>query len=472
VSAAPAVAVVEVAFGRSPCELRLPFRFGSVTLERADSMTCRVTARGEDGAVARGWSADLLAPRWFRKDNHATPAGDADELEASAVAAARALASQPAAAAFELWRGVMEERVDPFPFDQPDQLVRGFGVALVERALLDAVCRLVGLPFAQALRQDVFGFRPADVHASLAEWDWRRDLPTPRGRVVVRHTVGMLDPLRERDLRSEQRLGDGLPQTLEGDLDAYGGRWLKVKVGAGVERDRARLLDLARFCDERGSALGFSLDGNEQYDDLAQVAELLESVAAEPAGARLLEQLAWIEQPLSRAVTFEPARHRALDRVQRFAPLLIDEADATPRSFERARAVGYRGVSVKNCKGVFRALANLGVCRRDDAWFQSGEDLTNVGVLALQQDLVTHSVLGLPHVERNGHRYLRGLDHLSAPITERALREHGDLYRGLGSGAALRIEGGEVNLGSALRSVGYGTSIDDFGVPLQPAAQA
>ena len=334
------------------------------------------------------------------------------------------------------------------------------------------MCRLVGAPFAQALRQDVFGFRPVDVHVSLSGWDWRRDLPTPRGRVAVRHTVGMLDPLRERDLPVELRLDDGLPQTLEGDLDAYGGRWLKVKIGAGVDGDRARLLDLASFCDERGSALGFSLDGNEQYDDLAEVADLLESVAAEPLGARLLEQLAWIEQPLSRAVTFEPERHRALDRVQRFAPLLIDEADATPRSFERARAVGYRGVSVKNCKGVFRALANFGVCRREDAWFQSGEDLTNVGVLALQQDLVTHSVLGLPHVERNGHRYLRGLDHLQGDVVARALREHGDLYRPLGSGAALRIAGGGVELQSALQSVGYGTALEDFGVALEVAAQA
>ena len=81
-SGAPAVDVQEVAFGRRPCVLRLPFRFGGVTLERADALVCRVTARGPDGAVARGWSADLLAPRWFRKDTDATPAQDADELAA------------------------------------------------------------------------------------------------------------------------------------------------------------------------------------------------------------------------------------------------------------------------------------------------------------------------------------------------------------------------------------------------------
>lgn len=471
-SAGRIVDVVEVAFSRAPCELRMPFRFGGVTLERADALTCRLLLRDARGRRASGWSSDLLAPRWFRKDTDASPVQDAAELHSSAVAAAVAVVNQPATTAFGLWRGVMEERVEPFPFDAPDQLVRGFGVALVERALLDASCRLLATPFADALRQDAFGFRPADVHGALSGWDWQHDLPAPRERIAVRHTVGMLDPLRRSDLEPEQRIQDGLPQTLEEDLDVYGGRWLKVKIGAGIERDCARLLDLARFCDERGATMGFSLDGNEQYADLGEVAELLEAVAADPAGARMLAQLAWIEQPLPRSVTYEPARHRALDRVERFAPLLIDEADATPRSFERARAVGYRGVSVKNCKGVFRALANFGVCRRDQSWFQSGEDLTNVGVLALQQDLVTHAVLGLPHVERNGHRYLRGLDHLPEDVARRALQQHSDLYRVLDEGVALRIVAGEVAVGSALQSVGYGTEIDDFGIVFDVAASS
>lgn len=471
-SAAPAFTVTEVAFARRPCRTRLPFRFGAVTLDRADMLTCRLTVTDGAGQTSRGWSADMLAPRWFRKDTDATPAQDADELCESARAAAKGFVDQPPGAAFELWRAVTAALVDPFPPEQPDQLVRGFGIALVERAMLDAVCRSVGAPFARALHADAFGFRPGRVHASLAAWPWQRDLPTPRSKVVVRHTVGMLDPLRVADVDAGDRVDDGLPQALEEDLDAYGGRWLKVKVGAGVDRDRARLLDLARFCSERGEALGFSLDGNEQYEDLAEVAELLESVAAEPQGARLLEQLVWIEQPLSRAVTFDASRHRALGRVSKFAPLLIDEADATPRSFERARAVGYRGVSVKNCKGVFRALCNYGICRRDGAWFQSGEDLTNVGVLALQQDLVTHSVLGLPHVERNGHRYLRGLDHLPDRVAGAALAAHGDLYRAHDGGVALRIVDGEVDAGSALASVGYGTALDDFGGELEVAAEA
>lgn len=469
------LSITDVAFARHPQTTRLPFRFGGVTLHEAELLTCRVTARGKDGVERHGWSGDLLVPRWFRKDTDATPAEDAQELYDSAVAAAEGFTAQATATPFALWREVLRQRVEQQPFDAPDQLVRGFGLALVERATLDAACRLAGLPFAQALREDVFGFRPGEVHAQLVDWQWQRDLPKPSAHVTVRHTIGMLDVLRQSDLPAEQRLDDGLPQTLEDDIDAYGFRWFKIKIGAGVDRDRARLLDLATFFAERGVKPGFSLDGNEQYPDMEQLAVLLESVAAEPRGRLFLEQLAWIEQPLKRSATFDPERHRHVERVLRFAPLMLDEADMSPQSYVRSLELGYRGVSVKNCKGVFRALCNFGICRRGEGRFQSGEDLTNVGVLPLQQDLVTASVLGLPHVERNGHHYFRGLDHLGPELARRALEAHPDLYRALpprdgdGSGVAVAIRDGCMQIGSLLSAAGYGTALDELAGDLVPA---
>ncbi len=451
----------DVAFARSPCRTRLPFRFGAATVTAADLAVCRVSCADVRGGRAAGFAADLLVPRWFRKDTPATPQQDADELFASATAAAAAFRDRLASpgTVFDAWRDVWRQLVGSAPADAPDLLVRGFGAALVERALLDAASRLAGLPFAAALRADVFGFRPADVRPELAGWDWQRDLPEPRPRIDVRHTVGMLDVLRTQDLPPELRVDDGLPQTLEQDLGTYGHRWLKVKIGAGLERDRARLADLAAFLDETDAAPGITLDGNEQFADLADLADLLEAVAREPHGRDLLARLAWIEQPLARGHTFSPERLRGLDRVRAFAPLMIDEADALPDSFPRALELGYLGVSVKNCKGVFRALANHGLCRRGVGRFQSSEDLTNLGGLPLQQDLVTAAVLGLPHSERNGHHYFRGLDHLPAAAAAAALRRHGDLYAPLGGGAALRIVDGSIGFASALGAVGFGSSL-------------
>jgi hypothetical protein len=455
----------------------MPFRFGAVTLHEAELLTCRATIRDPQGGERVGWSADLLPPQWFRKDAAATPQQDADELFAAAVSAAQCYVAQGPGSAFAVWRGVLAELVDSQDRDQADLLVRGFGVAIVERALLDACCRLAGLPFAQALQADAFGFVPGAVHAQLSGWDWRGDLPEPRTHVAVRHTVGMLDVLRTADLGPQHRADDGLPQTLEEDLVAYGLSWFKVKIGAGVAQDRARLLDLAALFDGHRVAPQFTLDGNEQYEDLDQLAEVLETVAEHRIGRELLSRVALIEQPLARSDSFVAARHRALERVTRFAPLLIDEADSHPEAFARALELGYRGVSVKNCKGVFRALCNFGICKRGAGRFQSGEDLTNIGVLSLQQDLVTGAVLGLPHVERNGHHYFRGLDHLDGGLAERALVAHPDVYQRLtaaerADAVALRIQSGRIEIGSLLTAVGYGHSCGDYAQSLQVVATA
>lgn len=458
------LAVLEVALRRTPCATRLPFRFGATTVTQAELLTCRVTCRSESGRREVGYAADLLVPRWFRKDLEQPPSADSQDLVDSAIAAATACVAQltlPDAVFAATWQ-VFLDRVLATKADAPDRLLRGFGVALLERALLDAASRLADLPFAEALVADVFGFRPERIHAELAAWDWQRELPKPQPTLATRHTVGMLDVLRTRDIPPERRVADGLPQALQEDLAAYGHRWLKVKIGAGPERDAARLLELADFLAEVDRAPGLTLDGNEQYPTLSSLADMLDAVAAHGQGRLLLARLAWIEQPLPRALTFDAAANRGIERVRKYAPLLLDEADAAPDSLPQALALGYSGISVKNCKGVQRALANFGMCRRRVGCFQSSEDLTNLGALPLQQDLVTAAVLGLPHSERNGHHYFAGLQHLPPDEVEQTLAVHGDLYRPLGDGASLRIAQGRLSFSSVLACKGYGHALHDL----------
>ena len=79
------------------------------------------------------------------------------------------------------------------------------------------------------------------------------------------------------------------------------------------------------------------------------------------------------------------------------APLIIDEADTDIDAFRRAIDLGYAGVSIKACKGVFRALANRALLDAMDQkhLFQSGEDLTNLASIPLQQDLALQVTLGI-----------------------------------------------------------------------------
>jgi hypothetical protein len=66
------------------------------------------------------------------------------------------------------------------------------------------------------------------------------------------------------------------------------------------------------------------------------------------------------------------------------------------------------------------------------------------------QDLAMMALLGISHVERNGHHYYRGLSMFPADWQQAMLTAHGDLYsRHPGGFACLQIHDGRLRLGSA-----------------------
>ena len=446
--------VVDSGLFVTDCRTRLPFRFGAVTMTEAPLCLAMLEIETEDGRRTRGYSSDLLVPKWFDKDPAKSPQENSRDLLASAHAAARAFRDEPPSTVFDSWWSVYQQRVESQPFGQGDQLVRGFGVALCERALMDAACRAADVSFFTAWRQDLFAFQPHLLYAALAGWSLSASLAeAPATRVRVRHTIGLTDALREAEL--ETPLNDGFPQALKQDIAVYGLDTFKVKIGGGHDVDVARLQSLAEFFDDTLDDYQVTVDGNEQFHTLDELVALFEAVGRDPHGRRLLERLQYIEQPLHRDATFDPQRNRAMAHVSDIAPVIIDEADCALEALPRALELGYSGISVKNCKGVFRAMASRGLCEATEGAFQSAEDLTNLPAVALQQDLATVATLGLPHVERNGHHYFRGLDHLSEREIEYALAEHPELYTRHDGGARLDIQAGELKLHSLQRS-GYG----------------
>jgi hypothetical protein len=441
----------------SECRTRIPFRFGATALEQAPLLTLRLEVEGADGRRAYGFAADLCVPRWFEKDPARDARDDARRLIDSARAALAAV-ERRSASVLELSDALWRARVERLPAGAPEKLLRGFGAALVERALIDGACRLDRLSFFEAVRSGRLGFVPEGLPAQ------------PLRSIPVRHTVGLGDRLRRTDIPAGARLDDGFPECLEEDIERHGFTRFKLKLGGVPDADRARLLAIAAVLEERCPAAPVvTLDANEQYPDLTELRSTLEAVRADALGARLLARLAWIEQPLPRALTLDPAANRELPALSGLAPLVIDEADDGTDAFPRAAELGYRGVSVKNCKGVLRALRNRALCAASQGvLFQTGEDLTNLPVLALQQDLATQALLGLADVERNGQHYFRGLAHLPRPEAEAALAAHPDLYQRQAGAIALRIASGQVALGSLDRP-GYGYDLeirDDLRTPV------
>ena len=96
------------------------------------------------------------------------------------------------------------------------------------------------------------------------------------------------------------------------------------------------------------------------------------------------------------------------------------------------------------------SLANFALCQHLDAgrYFVSAEDLTTIPVVSLHQDIVHVAALGIGHLERNGHHYIRGLDHLSVHERRRCLVDHGDLYRTMNDSGFMDIRGGRIAIGS------------------------
>src|SRR5262249_47520294 len=134
--------------------------------------------------------------------------------------------------------------------------------------------------------------------------------------------------------------------------------------------------------------------------------------------------------------------------------LIIDESDAELDSLPRALELGYAGTSHKNCKGVFKGIANACLlthllhCGMQPT-ILSGEDLANIGPVALLQDLAVCAALGIKSVERNGHHYFAGLSMFPEEVQSQILTAHPDLYHpSRDLWPTLTIEDGRISLKS------------------------
>lgn len=464
---APVFRIREIALYERLVHLRLPFRFGVITLTEAPQAFVRLRIALPDGREAWGSAAELMVPKWFDKDPALSNEQNFAQLRQSLQNAVAAYCADitPRSA---FGHSAMHHRalVKQGAGQGLNALVASYGPALLDRAVIDALCRLHGLPFAAALQQNLFGIDVA-LTPDLAGFDLNGFLKLlqPASQIAARHTVGMLDALAEADLPAAKRLNDGLPETLEGAIAAYGLRYFKLKVGGNLSDDLSRLKAIAAELDRHAAPYQASLDGNEQYDDADGIAALWQAMQAEPTLQNLCRSILYIEQPIRRV----SALSRPLGRFGQDVPVIIDESDADYDVFPQARDLGYRGISSKTCKGVYRAVLNAARCKAwGESYFITGEDLTCQAGLALQQDLALAAVLGLTHVERNGHHFVDGFGF--APLSEQAAfrAAHPDLYGDHQGRARLAIRNGQIALGSLLAAPGFASAAEPDWATLAP----
>jgi len=441
--------VLAVEFGVRAMSLRLPFKFGASTLTRCPQVFVHATVDCGTHGTTEGWAAELMVPRWFDKRPDRSPAGNVLDLQQALEAASAAYTRGAPATAFALFAQHYDALMRQGEASGATALSTAFGQAVIDRAVIDALCRSLRLPMHAAFSRNLVGLRDTPLTQDLQGWDWDAWLSTltPSRSLHARHTVGMLDALD-----GELEDASGLPISLPAVVRRYGHRYFKIKLGGEPTTDLVRLDAVLATLDAVAPGHRFSLDGNEQYADLQALQALCEGLRALPRLAARPDALLYLEQPLPRDASMDPA----LSQLRPPAPLLLDEADGTLDAFPSGRDHGWRGVSSKGCKGIYKAVINRARCdqwnvapgNETDRCFMSAEDLTCQAGLAVQQDLALAALLGLSHGERNGHHYVEGFG--DAPDSEQSAfaKAHPDLYETTTGRPRLAIHGGRIELAS------------------------
>ncbi len=467
------IQIKEARFYLRRIETRLPFRFGGYTLRKVPLLHLALEAEPEGGTRMRGVAADNLMPKWFDKDPAKNPVDNVNDLLLSVRNArdAFAEAGRDHASMWALWREAYPHCLRRGKGQGLNPLVASFGSSLFERALVDAVGKISKRDLVGVLRENLLGIQPADIHPELDYGDflaWSRE--NPPSALSVRHTVGLLDPLDSSDPAGQYEIRDNLPRTLEEYILRHGLRFFKLKISGAPEEDFERLRRMASIFDRLiPQPYLVTLDGNEQYGSFDKIFALIGRVRENPKLSRFYRSISFVEQPLDRRVSLETSNKVKFEELPANIPIIIDESDDHLNAFKTAVSLGYRGVSTKNCKGIMKSFLNRSLIAKlnrerqtEDRFFMTAEDLTNVPVVPLQQDLATVRALGIPHLERNGFHYVRGLAHCSERERELAIRHHGDLYEGDSHEAFMRVEKGEIRVDS-LSVPGYGIAFDpDF----------
>jgi len=278
----------------------------------------------------------------------------------------------------------------------------------------------------------------------------------PAAKVAIRHTVGLTD-------RIEGRGGVADPG------ENSGARYFKLKLGGDPIADAERLTTIGRELATLPYDYRVTVDANEQYADLAALGDLADRLDRDVALRPIADRLLYVEQPMPRDVT-GTSPLGALGRLD----VIIDESDDSYDAFPVARRLGYRGVSSKSCKGLYKSIINA---TRAAKWtaegercFITGEDLTCQAGLAVQQDVALGALIGITHAERNGHHYVDGFAGTPVAEADAFMAAHPDLYVDDGHGVRLAIHDGDLLTGS-LTAPGFATAVHPVWSTLSPLQQ-
>jgi hypothetical protein len=104
---------------------------------------------------------------------------------------------------------------------------------------------------------------------------------------------------------------------------------------------------------------------------------------------------------------------------------------------------------------------------KTERYFMSAEDLTTLPGISVQQDLALVALLGLMHVERNGHHFINGMSGRPKGEQLAYLAAHPQLYTYADGVVRLNIVDGQVDI-TSLDCPGFAVGIEPDFTTLEP----
>ena len=427
------VVACEVTF--EPVPFRAPLKFGGRVVDRTDLINAAVTVERRDGTTATGrgsmpvgnvwaWPSDVTDPATAEramKDLAAklgSELGDADPSAFGDVLWWGDLLGAAGHAAANAVRDELAGLREPVP-----PLAELVAISPIDAALHDAVGRVHDCSSFDVLGPE---FLNHDLSAYLddrfaGEYLDRYTLRQPKPAMPLYHLVGALDPLTDDDI--DDRIGDGLPETLGEWIAADGLTHFKIKLaGDDLDWDVDRVLAVNRVVDDAnhnpkrqrgtgpspapvsladasGYEVHFSCDFNEKCADQQYVIEFLNRVRdANPAA---FDRIQYLEQPTHRDLAAHPI---PVHEAAKIKPVVIDESLTGYDALLRAVDLGYSGVALKACKGQTESLL-MGAAAQKLGLFLCVQDLTCPGASFLHSASLAARIPGVAAIEGNGRQY-------------------------------------------------------------------
>jgi len=416
VSKSTDIRLVEVASETEDFAYRAPMKFGGRVVTDVVLLHVRVEVEARDGRRGKGFGSMTMGNVW------AWPGAllSDDETLAAMVELGRRLArdandyqgiGHPLEITHELAQShqaaaaaVVGEQELPEPMPRLAQLV---AASPLEAAIHDAYGRTLGqnsynLLGRQFVNRDIAAYLNEDFAGEYLD---RYTLRAPKKSMPLYHLVGALDPLTDADI--ENRIDDGLPETLPEWIAADGLTHLKIKLnGDDLAWDVDRVVSIERVAAEAQAARRcrqwcYSADFNEKCANVEYVLDFLAQLRRRSPEA--LERLQYIEQPTHRDL--RAGAENKMHRASQIKPVVIDESLVDFDSLLLSRELGYSGVALKACKGHSEALL-MGAAAQKYGMFLCVQDLTCPGASFLHSATLSARIPTVAAIEGNARQYV------------------------------------------------------------------